>query len=472
MLGERTPLVPDEARAPGIFCLHTRSSVTILTFVFLVLSIWVKQGTSDALSSLLPDIEDDGFEYAVAYLPGIGRIAYFVGKALQIVVIDLVDVRATLAMSGLVAGTATLVMSFQTPETWMLMATAFAIGQVANAFVWGSASRLIAYWCDDGYLGRGISIFVLSYDVGDILTSLFFSRMITFTTWRVCYVVVGAAAVSQGTLNSIFLRPSPAHAGFAAASDVGSTISTRSSKPDAKSREQHLDAKSQEQHPIDELRLSAAFCLFLSDGRFWLAVIANVSFGLWSIFANYLTEYGTKELGYSHSSAVLLQTITSVGFATGDILGGFGRDCMSPRLHRLMSAGFSVASALALTTIAIAQAAERIDIVQVLLPPALVIGALGQSLQWGVNLTFWVIEFSGPRHASTAMGTLDVFLTAVSVPTTFWAGALASDGNFTPIIVLVFAGNVIGQIATNSLLFCSDFPPERPAAAQAGDAKI
>jgi len=457
--GETTPLIDAEAAA-GICCVRTRRSATVLVLVLLTLHVILREASSQSVPSLLPEIDADGFQHALRHLPGIGKFGSVLGKLATIFIIDAFGVRAVLGTSAMVSGTAMILMSLCSPASWPWPAMIWAVSTFCNAMVWGSGSRIVASWADAAFLGRGVMVFGLAYDFGDVFATLFYSTMSAVTTWRVCFAVVGSLYTTQGVIGAMLLRGRPADAGFEPASRRGSGSGSGTDGARAP-------------HPFDALSLSSAVCLLCSLGRTWIGVLTNIGFGVYDGFMEYVTSYATSELGYSTSAADLLLTLASLSSSAGTLAAGAARDLLPPRATRTLALAVSACFVAVCGALLTAQLSGQLGAMSWLLPLAVLVGRLSVGVQWNVMLTVWALELSGPRHASTLMGMMDVLSSAAAVPSAFWIGNRAAAGDWGSALLPPLLAGAVGHLGINLINFvCVDLPPPSTATTAASDSEV
>lgn len=329
---ETTPLV---SKAAPYLCFRERGYASVFTFILIFITVAIKEGSNGGLPSSLPELSAIGIDTRL--LPGIHTVCYAFGKLSGGVLTFFIGPRMVLILAMLLSSLGGLCV-LSTDQ--MLLCIGTGVSAYANAHVWGSASRVVAQWSQDGEIGRSVGLSLgLANDLGTMIFTVIFSTMqLSIPPPSVLhatspYLLMTALSLVNVLALLLLLRSSAVEAGFpppvlaGAATEIepktggGKGVGGEVAAGSAASP--HGGLLTVGEHPMDRLALLPAVRELLGYGRVRVFMVATGLGTIGSTSFTYTTTYARNVLQYDDHQSTLLLTAYTLGLIMGCVVVGW-----------------------------------------------------------------------------------------------------------------------------------------------------
>ncbi len=183
-------------------------------------------------------------------------------------------------------------------ETFQASAFFYSIVGLGAAATWVPITTLIQNWFGEKKRGVALGLLSPSYSAGFGLMGLILPLLVMEYNWRVCWFILGIAALALFFLNGLLLRDLP---------------EKMNRLPWGESVEREREATLRHQR--------MGFLGILKEGKFWIIGISYfaISYGSYSLL-DFVVTYGAMELKIPYRVASLFITVIALSSMVGGIL--------------------------------------------------------------------------------------------------------------------------------------------------------
>ena len=252
----------------------SRSTAVMVTLSIVVVVLMVATGAANTtLPIVLPELNGILGSAVVGTVPGLGSVAYALGKVSATILTHAVGSRVILSVTCALAAVGMQLCSLGTlawlKAGWVL--TSFGV-----AHVWIACMAVCAAWVDARYRGRTLGIVMGNgSDGGGALASVGFSLLLDWyggAGWYLVFRVEAMLLLGAALLTLLCLRSTPALLGFAPPSEL--QADPVADERGGGSGQHQRSPIAPPPHHLASSSLSAALADFLSRGRIWLTLVA------------------------------------------------------------------------------------------------------------------------------------------------------------------------------------------------------
>jgi sugar phosphate permease len=297
------------SHAPGVQARMRRLRWTTFTLVVLAYALSFFHRTAPA--TIATDLQQ-AFATSSAVLGGVTAAYFYIYTVMQIptgVLVDTLGPRRILTLGGIIAGAGSLM--FGLAESVSMLATGRLLVGLGVSVTFIAMLKLHAAWFHDRHFGTFTGLSILLGNLGAVMAAAPLAWVLTGSSWRTVFEVIGALALALGLLSWFLVRNNPTEAGL----------------PSMRELDGHEAHPAHHGHWVDGLlkvvRNRATWPAFwvnfgLSGSYFAFA-------GLWSV------PYLTHAYHLTRSEATAHTTLLLAGFALGALVIGTLSDSLGRR---------------------------------------------------------------------------------------------------------------------------------------------
>jgi sugar phosphate permease len=296
------------SRAHGIHARMRRLRWT--TFVLVVLAYMLSFFHRMAPATIATDLQQT-FAASGAVLGAIAATYFYIYTVMQIptgVLVDTLGPRRILTLGGLIAGAGAIL--FGTASTISTLSTGRLLVGLGVSVTFIAMLKLHAAWFHDRHFGTFTGLSILLGNLGAVMAAAPLAWVLTGTSWRSVFIVVGLLSLALGILSWYLVRNTPTEAGL----------------PSMRELDGH------EAHPAHHGHWYDGLVKILRNRATWPAFWVNFGLsgsyfafaGLWAV------PYLTATYGITRTEATTHTSLLLAGFALGALTIG----TLSDRLGR------------------------------------------------------------------------------------------------------------------------------------------
>jgi sugar phosphate permease len=280
------------------------------TFVLVVLAYMLSFFHRMAPATIATDLQQ-AFAASGAVLGAIAATYFYIYTVMQIptgILVDTLGPRRILTLGGLIAGAGALL--FGTAESITTLSVGRLLVGLGVSVTFIAMLKLHAAWFHDRHFGTFTGLSILLGNVGAVLAAAPLAWVLTTTSWRTVFEVIGVLSLALGALSWYLVRNTPTEAGL----------------PSMRELDGH------EAHPAHHGHWYDGLVRIVRNRATWPAFWVNFGLsgsyfafaGLWAV------PYLTATYGLPRTEATTHTSLLLAGFALGALVIG----TLSDRLGR------------------------------------------------------------------------------------------------------------------------------------------
>lgn len=280
------------------------------TFLLVVLAYALSFFHRMAPATIAADLQQ-AFAVSSAVLGGIAATYFYIYTLMQIptgVLVDTLGPRRILTLGGILAGAGSLL--FGLAESVAMLSTGRLLVGLGVSVTFIAMLKLHAAWFHDRHFGTYTGLSILLGNLGAVMAAAPLAWILTVTSWRNVFEVIGLLSLVLGVLSWYLVRNTPTDAGL----------------PSMRELDGHEAHPAHHGHWLDGLK--RVVCNRATWPAFWVNFGLSGSYfafaGLWAV------PYLTTAYGLRRDDATNYTSLLLAGFALGALVIG----SLSDRLGR------------------------------------------------------------------------------------------------------------------------------------------
>lgn len=275
--------------------LHWAWVILAVCFVDLFINYSIRLGYGVVLPEMIRSLELNRTQSGTIfnfYLAAYICLTPFTGN-----LTDRFGARRVITLFGIVLGIGTLLMG--TVESFWTACIFFALVGAGASAMWTPVITVVQRWFGERRRGMALGILSTGYGLGFATTGWLFPVLISSSSWRFCWYVLGVWALIMVLINGIFLRSRPEDLQMSPWGGEGDDLLGNP-------------------NPEDSVKKVRYYGEVFRSSRFWIigASYFFISCTLY-IITTFMVDYANVELGYSFERASSLATIHGLSQVVG-----------------------------------------------------------------------------------------------------------------------------------------------------------
>jgi sugar phosphate permease len=289
--------------------LHWGWIILAICFINLFVNYAIRNGFGVTLPEMIRSLELNRTQGGIIF--NFYFAAYMCLTPLTGTLTDRFGARRVITLFCILLGIGTFLMG--TAVSFWTACIFFAIAGAGASAMWTPVVAVVQKWFAPRRRGMALGLISIGPGLGYAIIGYVFPLLVNVSSWRLCWYVLGAAALMAVLLNGIFLRSGPEELGMTPWGDR-STIPT-------------------DHYPEDSIKKVRYGKVFRSS-HFW---IIGISYFFMScavyMMMTFLVDYANMELGFAYEKASFFATIHGLS----QLLGVLTIPILSDRIGRKLT---------------------------------------------------------------------------------------------------------------------------------------